>query len=41
LLYLEKNPDKTVVVYIPGDRYGITVEYFKNSKIMFPVNKGY
>ena len=33
--YLEKNPDKTVVVYIPGDRFLLTVEYFKNSKIVF------
>jgi len=32
--YLEKN-DKTVVVYIPGDRFLLTVEYFKNSKIIF------
>ena len=32
--YIEKN-DKTVVVYIPGDRFLLTVEYFKNSKIVF------
>ena len=33
--YLEKNPDKSIVVYIAGERYGLTVEYFKNSKIIF------
>jgi hypothetical protein len=33
--YIMENPRKSVVVYVPGERYHLTIEYFKNSSIIF------